>query len=309
MINKDNNRDNLFTQLIESNSDTYQDLKIKNKKLREIIIKITEEIKALNTKIKTMEKEFTTEKQLLLDKLDKITNNYKLYAEGYKEKAILKKDIGTLINNYKQNNKVLNSFKDSFSFLLKKNMTMYYECKNLNIDKNNTYTYTNKNDNGQYYDFIIDIKNKLFNNIIKYKKSIDMINFPDFYKEYLTFVENEEQKEKENNKNIYNKYKNNSSEKDENKNRNNKYINKRKSFGEYKNKYSFTKIDLNSKQNKINDDFYSEKKSNNKNEKEKKIGNNKSYKDTNFYRNYFFGMNGNTYSPNQINYSEYGNYK
>ena len=116
MINKDNNRDNLFTQLIESNSDTYQDLKIKNKKLREIIIKITEEIKALNTKIKTMEKEFTTEKQLLLDKLDKITNNYKLYAEGYKEKAILKKDIGTLINNYKQNNKVLNSFKDSFSF-------------------------------------------------------------------------------------------------------------------------------------------------------------------------------------------------
>ena len=56
MINKDNNKDNLFIQLIENNSDTYQDLKLKNKKLREIIIKITEEIKTLNTKIKTMEK-------------------------------------------------------------------------------------------------------------------------------------------------------------------------------------------------------------------------------------------------------------
>ena len=302
MINKDNNKDNLFIKLIESNSDTYQDLKIKNKKLREIIIKITEEIKALKAKIKTMEKEFTTEKQLLLDKLDKITNNYKLYAEGYKEKAILKKDIGTLINNYKQNNKVLNSFKDSFSFLLKKNMIMYNECKNINIDINNGNT-----NNNQYEEFIIDIKNKLFNNIIKYKKSIDMINFPDFYKEYLSFVENEEKKEKENNKNINNKYKNYNKEKDENKNRNknNKYFNKRKSFGEYNNKYSFTKIDLDSKQNIINDDFYCEKKINNKNEK--KIGNNKSYKNTNFYRNYFFGMN-NIFNPNQINYSEYGNY-
>ena len=249
MINKDNNKDNLFIQLIENNSDTYQDLKIKNKKLREIIVKITEEIKTLNTKIKTMEKEFTTEKQLLLDKLDKITNNYKVYAEGYKEKAILKKDIGTLINNYKQNNKVLNSFKDSFFFLLKKNMIIYNECKNLKIDPMNI--------NNQCEEFIIDIKNKLFNNIIKYKKSIDMINFPDFYKEYLSFVENEEQKE--NNKNINNKYKNNSKKKNENI-RNNKYNNKRKSFIEYRNKYSFTKIDLNSKQNIINDDFYSEKK-------------------------------------------------
>ena len=107
-----NNKDNSFLHLIENNNDTYEDLKTKNKKLREIIIKITEEIKSLNSKIKTMQKEFTSEKQLLLDKLDKITNNYKIYAEGYKEKVILKKDIGTLMSNYKQNNKVLNSFKD-----------------------------------------------------------------------------------------------------------------------------------------------------------------------------------------------------
>ena len=126
-----------------------------------------------------MELEFTKEKQLLLDKLDKITNNYKLYAEGYKEKALFKKDIRTLINNYKKNNKVLNSFKDSFSFLLKNNIIMYNECKNLNIDINNS-------NNNQYEEFIIDIKNRLFNHIIKYKKSIDMINFPNFYKEYLS---------------------------------------------------------------------------------------------------------------------------
>ena len=50
MNNKDNNKDNLIVKLIESNSDTYQDLKIKNKKLREIIIKISQELKTLKTK-------------------------------------------------------------------------------------------------------------------------------------------------------------------------------------------------------------------------------------------------------------------
>ena len=114
------NNENDFFQLIENNNDTNQELRMKNKKLREIIIQITSQLKALNIKYQNLEKQFTSEKQMLLDKLEQITGNYKLYAEGYQEKAILKKDMGTLLNNYKQNNKVLNSFKDSFIFLLKK---------------------------------------------------------------------------------------------------------------------------------------------------------------------------------------------
>ena len=296
MINKDKENNSLL-KLIESNTDTYEDLKIKNKKLREIIIKITEEIKILSKKNKTMEKEFKAEKQLLLDKLDKITNNYKIYAEGYNENTILKKDIGTLMNNYKQNNKVLNTFKDSFCFLLKNNMYIYNECKKLNLDVDNI--------NSQYEQFILDMKNKLFNNIIKFKKSIDMINFPDFYKEYLAFVEYEEQENSKKNQ----KYKNKSI-KNNNllSNGNNKYINKRNSFREFDNKYSFTKIDLNGNENQfINGSEFNYhnnmvKKMDNKN-------NNKSYKDTNYYRNYFFNMNNNDYNDNNINYSEYGKYK
>ena len=292
MINKDNN----FIKLIENCADTYQDLKEKNKKLREIIIKITEELKILNTKNKSMEKEFATEKQVLLDKLDQITNNYKIYAEGYKEKTILKKDIGTLLNNYKQNNKVLNSFKDSFSFLLKKNISMYYECKKLDIDINNI--------ESKYEEFIINMKNQLYKNIIKFKKSIDMINFPDFYKEYMSFVEYEGQKESSNNKYL-NKYKNlRDKDEEENcsKNGNKIYINKRKSFGKNR-KYSFTKIDINMYHNKINDEIIHENNLNCDNKKGKKLGNNKSYKETNFYKNYLRYNN-----KNQINYSEYGNY-
>ena len=110
------NYDINFLQLIENNNDSYQDLRIKNKKLRDIIIKITEQLKILNTKYQELEKQFASEKKILLDKLEQITGNYKLYAEGYQEKIILKKDMGTLINNYKQNNKVMNSFRDSFLF-------------------------------------------------------------------------------------------------------------------------------------------------------------------------------------------------
>ena len=120
-----NNNENSLLQLIENNNDTYQDLRLKNKKLRDIIIKITEQLKTINLKYQNLEKQFTSEKQTLLDKLEQITGNYKLYAEGYQEKALLKKDMGTLINNYKQNNRVMNSFKDSFAFLLKKNMNMF----------------------------------------------------------------------------------------------------------------------------------------------------------------------------------------
>ena len=176
-----------FFQLIENNNDTYQDLRIKNKKLREIIIQITDQLKTLSIKCQNLEKQLTSEKQMLLDKLEQITGNYKLYAEGYQEKTLLKKDMGTLINNYKQNNRVMNSFKDSFVFLLRKNMNMYTDFKKIDI--------SSLNDNNKNIEIINNIKNNLFNNISRYRKNIDIINFPEFYKEYLSFIDVEEKQE------------------------------------------------------------------------------------------------------------------
>jgi len=311
-----NNKENPLLKLIEDENDTYQDLKFKNKKLREIIIKITEELKNLNMKYNSMQAEFTTEKQMLLDKLDKITNNYKLYAEGYKEKTLLKKDIGTLINNYKQNNKVLNSFKEWFSFLLKKNIAIYNECKNFDIDKynNNTYNTTSNTNNtngnnNQYENFILDIKNHLFNNIIQFKKNIDMINFPDFYKEYLCFVEKEEKERKEMNKFFdKTKYKKISKEREKSNSKsksNIKLVKGKKGLGNCHNHYSFTKINLN---NDFNNNIISNNNWNNNFEQnEKDI----IYKGTNFYNNYALNMD-NNYKKSKNNssfhnFSQYGN--
>ena len=262
-----NNNENNLLQLIENNNDTYQDLRLKNKKLRDIIIKITEQLKTINLKYQNLEKQFTSEKQTLLDKLEQITGNYKLYAEGYQEKALLKKDMGTLINNYKQNNRVMNSFKDSFVFLLKKNMNMFNDFNKLERMQSN---------NNKFIELLNNMKNNLYNNILRFKKNIDMINFPEFYKEYLSFIDLEQKEENENNnfygkriyrntmKQINNKKNNSINNLDRNNSSKNfRYKNRRKSSGKNENKYSFTRIDI----NKIND-------------------NDTKYKNTNYFTNY-----------------------
>ena len=284
------NNENDFFQLIENNNDTNQELRMKNKKLRDIIIQVTGQLKALNIKYQNLEKQFTSEKQMLLDKLEQITGNYKLYAEGYQEKALLKKDMGTLINNYNQNNKVLNSFKDSFLFLLKKNMNLYTDFKKFG---------NFQTDNNKIFDFLNHIKNNLFNNIIRFRKNIDMINFPEFYKEYLNFVESEEKAENDNNKLFGKKTYNNTIQKKNNKvyntinnsgknprnNNSNHY--RKKSFGKNRNKYSFTRININTNQN---------------NEEE--------YKETNYYTNYLNNNKQNKKSrideSHKVNYLNYG---
>ena len=280
-----NNEINFF-QLIENNSDTYQVLRIKNKKLRDIIVKITDQLKTLSIKNQNLEKQLTSEKQMLLDKLEQITGNYKLYAEGYQEKTLLKKDMGTLINNYKQNNRVMNSFKDSFLFLLRKNMNMYTDFKKIDIGSLN---------NNRNIELVNNIKNNLFNNIARFRKNIDIINFPDFYKEYLSFIDVEGKEENENNNLFNNKkiYKNNIKKSNSMKNNiinnNINYKDKRKSLKKSENiKYSFTKIDVNTNQSNIND-------------------NDKKYKDTNYYTNYLKQNKENKIDEShKVNYLKYG---
>ena len=276
-----NNENNLI-QLIENNNDTYQDLRIKNKKLRDIIIKITDQLKTLGIKYQNLEKQFTSEKQILLDKLEQITKNYKLYAEGYQEKTILKKDMGTLINNYKQNNRVMNSFKDSFLFLLKKNMNIYIDFKKLGTTSSNS---------NKFIELLNNIKINLFNNIFRFKKNIDIINFPDFYKEYLAFIELEEKEEIESNKLFGKKIFRNNIKKTNNNHINNNLSckDRRRSYGKNNNKYSFTRIEINNN-NKIKE-------------------NDAKYQDTNYYTNYLKQNKDNRiYESQKVNYLNYGKF-
>ena len=80
----------------------------------------------------------------------------------------------------------MNSFKDSFLFLLRKNMNLYTDFKKIDIGSLN---------NNRNIELVNNIKNNLFNNIARFRKNIDIINFPDFYKEYLSFIDVEGREE------------------------------------------------------------------------------------------------------------------
>ena len=81
----------ILTQLLDKENDTYEDLKHKNKKLRELIIKVSKQLDLLYTKYENIKINAENEKKILLEKLEKISSNYKLYAESYKENIKLKK--------------------------------------------------------------------------------------------------------------------------------------------------------------------------------------------------------------------------
>ena len=86
------NNEYIITQLLDKENDTYEDLKHKNKKLRELIIKVSKQLDILYTKYENIKINAENEKKILLEKLEKISSNYKLYAESYKENIKTKKE-------------------------------------------------------------------------------------------------------------------------------------------------------------------------------------------------------------------------
>ena len=177
-----NDYSDLSIKLIDKEDDTYEQLKQKNKKLREIIIKISKQLEILSNKYENIKNTADRDKKNLLEKLDKISSNYKLYAESHKENVQLKKEKEILTNNCTQINTILNSCKNSLVNLLKKNMQYYARLKLFYENKNTQYKYIN------FDEFIFSLKEEILNNLMQYKNQLDIINYPNFYYEYNSFI-------------------------------------------------------------------------------------------------------------------------
>ena len=175
----------IFTQLLDKENDTYEDLKHKNKKLRELIIKVSKQLDILYTKYENIKINAENEKKNLLEKLEKISSNYKLYAESYKENIKLKKEKDLLAENYSQINLIYNSCKNTLISLIKKNMNYYTKLKMFYENKNSQFKAIN------FDDFIFSLKEEFLNNLIQYKNQLDIINFPSFYYEFNLFINEE----------------------------------------------------------------------------------------------------------------------
>ena len=175
----------ILTQLLDKENDTYEDLKHKNKKLRELIIKVSKQLDILYTKYENIKINAENEKKILLEKLEKISSNYKLYAESYKENIKLKKEKDLLAENCSQINLIYNSCKNTLVSLIKKNMNYYTKLKMFYENKNAQFKSIN------FDDFIFSLKEEFLNNLIQYKNQLDIINFPSFYYEFNLFLNEE----------------------------------------------------------------------------------------------------------------------
>ena len=179
------NNDYIIAQLLDKEDDTYEDLKHKNKKLRELIIKVSKQLDMLYTKYENIKINTENEKKNLLEKFEKISSNYKLYAESYKENLKIKKEKDLLTENCSQINLIYNSCKNTLISLIKKNMNYYTKLKMFYENKNSEFKAIN------FDDFIFSLKEEILNNLIQYKNQLDIINYPSFYYEFNLFINEE----------------------------------------------------------------------------------------------------------------------
>ena len=295
------NNEYILTQLLDKENDTYEELKLKNKKLRELIIKVSKQLDLLYNKYENIKTSAENEKKILLEKLEKISSNYKLYAESYKENIKLKKEKDLLAENCSQINLIYNSCKNNFINLIQKNMNYYTKLKMFYENKNAQFKTIN------FDDFIFSLKEEFLNNLIQYRNQLDIINYPSFYYEFNLFI-NEEcnycnyKKQNQTVKNSNNTtYRQNNSIKNERKeNKTSRLIKGNNSYDEYR---KYKNNNNNDKSPRINKKFNSKKNSLLIRQKTPSKSNNKNYDELSFNKNNNFNNN------NYFNKSLYNNQK
>ena len=173
--------------LLENENDTYENLKLKNSKLRTLVIQANNKINELTNKLNLKEKEYQEEKKLILMKLDKISSNYKIYAESFQQNVRIKNDYELLNEKYEQNITVISNYQKDIITLLSDFMKLYSNISNFIFQFNNSNV---KNIRIDSTNFIIQLKDFIEKKITKFDKKIDYVNFQNFYNEYSSFILN-----------------------------------------------------------------------------------------------------------------------
>ena len=200
-----NNNEIDINMFLESENDTYENLKIKNSKLRILIIQASNKLTEISNKYKEREINYQDEKKEILKQLDKISVNYKIYAESHQQISKIKNDYNNLFQKFEQNLKVISNYQNDIIYLLSSYIKINYNISNFLND------YYNGNINNIRIDsniFIEKLKNYIEENIIKFNNKIDNVNFPNFYNEYYNCLEKIQIEKKIKEKEYKNKKKN-----------------------------------------------------------------------------------------------------
>lgn len=109
-----NNKANFnINELISNINDDQKTLIIKNTKLRNLLVQASTKLNEASEKIKLKNEEHHIEKSKILNELDRISLNYKTYAEAYKKYSLIEEELKNLKKDYQHNYKVLISYEES----------------------------------------------------------------------------------------------------------------------------------------------------------------------------------------------------
>ena len=181
-----NNNEIDINMFLESENDTYENLKIKNSKLRILIIQASNKLTEISNKYKEREINYQDEKKEILKQLDKISVNYKIYAESHQQISKIKNDYNNLFQKFEQNLKVISNYQNDIIFLLSSYIKIHYNITNV---LNDYYNGSINNIRIDFNNFIEQLKNYIEDHIIKFNNKIDSVNFPNFYNEYYNCLE------------------------------------------------------------------------------------------------------------------------
>jgi hypothetical protein len=101
------------SELLFNINDDHKSLITKNTKLRTLLIQASNKLAEVSENLIQREDEFRKEKSSILEELDRITLNYRTYAEGYKNYTILEEQHQNLQKDYQHNYNVLVSYGES----------------------------------------------------------------------------------------------------------------------------------------------------------------------------------------------------
>ena len=168
-LNAQNNPQIKFQDYIYDKSDSFEDLIKKNEKLRLLIVQANNKINDLIQKQKENESDYNLEKKSILQQLEKIQKNYKIYANSHKAYKEIKVKLEKLIVNYNILNENYFNAKNECDSLLKDYYSIYEEITSFietNYEKNNIHQFS--------FEFILHLKKYIYENY----KSLTTKNSP-----------------------------------------------------------------------------------------------------------------------------------
>ena len=150
-------------------NDTFDMLKLKNENLRNLVIQANDKINLLIKQKNELENEYQIEKKTILQHLEKISQNYKIYANSHKSLKTTEVRMNEFINE----NQRLLQLNDKVNKSLDQLTNTFYSIYT-NIDeflKKSSEDHIDFNNSMEVFQYLLSLRNKILDDYNQIKKA------------------------------------------------------------------------------------------------------------------------------------------